>query len=194
MTTTTDAKSIIKKINKTEDFYCILNVDKDATTSQIKKEFRVLARVIHPDKCSEPGAEDAFKKLNTANKCLSNEESRRHYDLTGGELNEDEGQNPFGPGGADMFAELFRNHGSNGTGNMGGFKTVNLNDFLPERLRSSGWIPQVILIILLFVLFKLLWWIVSLSLYILPALYLTPAKVRWWLVLMILLLSLFGFI
>eukprot|EP00603_Paraphysomonas_imperforata_P015951 CAMPEP_0114458018 /NCGR_PEP_ID=MMETSP0104-20121206/4468_1 /TAXON_ID=37642 ORGANISM="Paraphysomonas imperforata, Strain PA2" /NCGR_SAMPLE_ID=MMETSP0104 /ASSEMBLY_ACC=CAM_ASM_000202 /LENGTH=141 /DNA_ID=CAMNT_0001630595 /DNA_START=88 /DNA_END=510 /DNA_ORIENTATION=- len=141
MTTNTDAESIINRINRTEDYYRILNVEKDATASQIKKEFRLLARIIHPDKCSVAGAEDAFKKVNAANKCLSNEESRQHYDATGSEINEDGGQSPFGPGGADIFAELFRNHGQGGAGGAGGaaFKTVNLNDLLPERLRSSGW-------------------------------------------------------
>lgn len=59
-----DAKKIIKRITKTEDFYLILNVHKEASAAHIKKEFRVLARAIHPDKCSLPGAEDAFKKVN----------------------------------------------------------------------------------------------------------------------------------
>lgn len=63
METTADAKKIIMRITKTEDYYVILNVQKDATEAQIKKEFRLLARVIHPDKCSLPGAEDAFKKV-----------------------------------------------------------------------------------------------------------------------------------
>ena len=201
-TGTADAASLIKRINGTEDFYRILNVDKDATTAQIKKEFRLLARVVHPDKCSVPGAEDAFKKVNAAHKCLSNEESRRHYDLTGGEMNEDGGQSPFGAGGADIFAEMFRNHaqaggGDGGGGGNAGFRTINLNDLLPEKLQMVLKLPGVgplLLIICGVLFFKVLAWLMSLSLYILAALYLTPAKVRWWLVLLILLLSLLGFI
>lgn len=137
-----------------------------------------------------------FVQVNAAHKCLSNAETRQHYDLTGGEMSEDSGQSPFGPGGADIFAEMFRNHGQGGEGGAH-FKTINLNDLLPARLswilRLPGVVPLLVLLVAgLF--FKLLSWLLSLSLYILAALYLTPAKVRWWLVLLILLLSLFGFI
>ena len=185
-----ETRKIISRINNTDDYYKVLNVDKKATTAQIKKEYRLIARIIHPDKCSLSGAEDAFKKLNAAHKCLSNEESRQHYDLTGGELNESgPGASPFGP---DIFAEMFRNE--RGQSN---FRTINLSDLLPKRLSALLNIPGVVPLLSLFVFifaFRFLAWILSLSMYILPALYLTPAKVRWWLVLLILILSLFGYI
>ena len=111
------------------------------------------------------------------------------------------GQSPFGPGGADLFAEMFRNHQQGGGGGGAQFKTINLTDFIPTRLRwilqVPGVQPLVLFLLALFgvsMVFKFLWWLLSLSMYILPALYLTPAKVRWWLVLLIVLLNLFGFI
>ena len=44
-----------------ETLYQILRVNQNATQEQIKKAFRKLALIWHPDKCS--GAEDKFKKM-----------------------------------------------------------------------------------------------------------------------------------
>lgn len=59
-------------------FYDILGVSKNATTEQIKKEFRKLSLKYHPDKPN--GDEEKFKEINEAYQTLGNDEKRRQYD------------------------------------------------------------------------------------------------------------------
>jgi DnaJ-class molecular chaperone len=66
-------------------YYEILSIEKDADATIIKKSYRRLALKFHPDKNPAPEATDAFKKVSTAFACLSDEEKRRMYDLTGTE-------------------------------------------------------------------------------------------------------------
>ena len=68
------------------DFYKILGVNKDASTSQIKKAYRKLAVKYHPDK--NPDNEDAmvkFHDINEAYEVLQDEEKRGIYDKHGEE-------------------------------------------------------------------------------------------------------------
>lgn len=77
------------KIDHTGILYKVLNVKPDATTQQIRKSYKVLARKLHPDKNQEdPEAKEKFQKLSEAYKILSDENKRRVYDRTG-ELDED---------------------------------------------------------------------------------------------------------
>jgi curved DNA-binding protein len=69
-----------------KDYYKTLGVEKSATTDEIKKAYRQLARKYHPDK--NPGnkaAEEKFKEINEANEVLSNPEKRKKYDQFGSE-------------------------------------------------------------------------------------------------------------
>ncbi|MHB9056467.1 MAG: DnaJ domain-containing protein, partial [Paludibacteraceae bacterium] len=66
------------------DYYKVLNVDKNATSDEIKKAYRKLARKLHPD--LNPNDKDAHKKfqeLNEANEVLSDPEKRKKYDKYG---------------------------------------------------------------------------------------------------------------
>lgn len=49
------------RIRHCKDYYEILNLKKDATEAQLKREYRKLALQLHPDKCRAPGATEAFK-------------------------------------------------------------------------------------------------------------------------------------
>ena len=66
------------------DYYSVLGVKKDATTDQVKKAYRKLARKHHPD--VNPGnkeAEEQFKRISEANEVLSDPEKRKIYDEFG---------------------------------------------------------------------------------------------------------------
>ncbi len=60
------------------DYYKILDLKKDATTEDIKKAYRKLARKHHPD--LNPNNEEAnkkFQQINEANEVLSDPEKRK---------------------------------------------------------------------------------------------------------------------
>ncbi len=66
------------------DYYKILGVPKEATTEDIKKAYRKLARKHHPD--LNPNNKDAhklFQQINEANEVLSDPEKRKKYDQYG---------------------------------------------------------------------------------------------------------------
>ncbi|MGL4898168.1 MAG: DnaJ domain-containing protein, partial [Cetobacterium sp.] len=65
-----------------EDFYKILEVNKNASEAEIKKAYRKQARKYHPDKFSSSSeaekatAEKKFKEVNEAYQILSDPEKR----------------------------------------------------------------------------------------------------------------------
>lgn len=63
--------------------YDTLGVDKTATSEDIKKAYRRLARKYHPDINKDPQAEDKFKEINAAYEILSDENKRKQYDRHG---------------------------------------------------------------------------------------------------------------
>lgn len=67
------------------DYYEILEVKRDASTSEIKKSYRKLALKWHPDKNPEnrAQAEEMFKKIAEAYEVLSDPEKRKRYDTYG---------------------------------------------------------------------------------------------------------------
>jgi len=65
------------------DYYETLGVGRDASPDDIKRAFRRLAMQYHPDRNSEPGAEQQFKEINEAYEVLSDAERRATYDRFG---------------------------------------------------------------------------------------------------------------
>ena len=64
-----------------KDFYKILGVAKDATSKEIKKQYRLLAHKLHPDKNKgNKKSEEEFKAVSEAYEILSDEKSRAEYD------------------------------------------------------------------------------------------------------------------
>ncbi|KAL8210170.1 hypothetical protein R6Q57_006902 [Mikania cordata] len=74
---------LVHKIKRNTDYYEILGVGKSCSVEEIKKAYRKLSLKVHPDKNKTPGSEEAFKKVSKAFKCLSDDNSRKHYDQTG---------------------------------------------------------------------------------------------------------------
>ncbi len=123
----------------TKNYYDILGVKKDASTDEIKKAFRRLARKHHPD---AGGTEEKFKEINEAYEVLSDAEKREQYDQYGAYFG---GQVPPGAGGpgqgapwpgggfsyehvdlgdlGDLFGSVFSGGGFSGTGTARGAST-----------------------------------------------------------------------
>ena len=75
-----------------KDYYTTLGLSRDATPDEIKKAFRKLARIHHPDVAKDKAASDAkFKEINEANEVLSDPVKRRKYDELGADWQAYEG-------------------------------------------------------------------------------------------------------
>ena len=74
-------EEIEKILNNKNDFYRILNVDKFANSEEIKKQYKKLVFIYHPDKNKNIKAEEAFKIINNAYLILINEDKRKEYDI-----------------------------------------------------------------------------------------------------------------
>lgn len=98
-----------------KNYYETLGVKKNASTEDIRKAFRKLARKYHPD--VNPGnkqAEEKFKELSEANDVLSDPKKRKIYDQVGYYSDN------IDPETAEAYARAGRNAGAGG-GGFGGF-------------------------------------------------------------------------
>jgi molecular chaperone DnaJ len=66
------------------DYYEVLELSKECSSSDIKQAYRQLARRYHPDvNNGDAESEEKFKEVSEAYAVLSNEEKRRQYDANG---------------------------------------------------------------------------------------------------------------
>lgn len=106
---------------KYKDYYKILGVDKNASTDEIKKAYRKLAKKYHPDlNQGDREAQEKFKDINEAYEVLGDEDKRKKYDTLGSSYNFSHGQN-FDPSqfGFKNFGKGRFSYSTGGTG--GGF-------------------------------------------------------------------------
>ena len=79
--------------NKREDLYSLLGIQKSANDTEIRKAYRRLVFLCHPDKNkTDPDASSKFVNISRAYKILSNPESRKIYDETGEYDEENQGE------------------------------------------------------------------------------------------------------
>lgn len=117
-------------------YYDILEINKNATPEEIKKSFRRLSMIHHPDKNNN--SQESIKKIqeiNQAYEILSDESQRRQYDfentMNQNEINLNE-----------IFSGLFQMNGSNP---FGPFGPSNVRVFYGDPRQMFKQMPQSII-------------------------------------------------
>ncbi|KAK6524288.1 hypothetical protein TWF694_005942 [Orbilia ellipsospora] len=113
---TSAQKTAVDRVRKCKPtaYYEILNIKVEADDGEIKKAYKKLALIMHPDKNGAPGADEAFKLIAKAFQVLSDPQKRAIFDKTGGDP---ESRNFGGsPGGAGGPFAGFQNRGAGAAG------------------------------------------------------------------------------
>ena len=93
-----------------EDFYKLLNVDRNASDAEIKKSYRSMAMKFHPDRNADnpEAAEAKFKQIKEAYEVLSDPKKRSAYDQFGhAGVDPSMGGRSGGFSGAEGFSDIF---------------------------------------------------------------------------------------
>lgn len=122
----------VERMAATPDYYKTLGVPRTASSDEIKKAFRKLARKHHPD---AGGDEAKFKEINEAYEVLSDDKKRKLYDEYG---TANENQIPRGWGGGQGFSvEDIFGGAAGGAGGSAGFGG-SWADILESIRRGEG--------------------------------------------------------
>ena len=82
-----EQESTVNKIlEHRQDYYKILDVSTEVSEADLKKAYRKLALIVHPDKNKATGSGEAFKKVGKAYEILSDPEKKKKYDAYGPDL------------------------------------------------------------------------------------------------------------
>lgn len=109
-----------------KSLYETLEVSQDASSEEIKKSYRRLARKYHPDINKDAGAEEKFKEINAAYEILSDENKRKQYDQFGDSMFGGQNFHDFARGQGnvnldDILSQIF-------SGGFGGFGGANFGN------------------------------------------------------------------
>ncbi len=122
-----------------KSLYETLEVSENASSDEIKKAYRKLARKYHPDVNKDKDAEEKFKEINAAYEVLSDKEKKQQYDQYGDQMFGGQNFHDFarGQGGNvdldEILRQMFRGGGASGFGGgfgghgFGGFEEPDLD-------------------------------------------------------------------
>jgi curved DNA-binding protein len=118
-----------------KDYYKVLGVERTASSDDIRKAFRKLARIYHPDvaKDKKP-AEEKFKEINEAYEVLGDADKRKKYDELGADWKQG-GPQP-GPGGGAYRTHTWQS-GQPGAENFE-FGGTGFSDFFEQFFGGGG--------------------------------------------------------
>ncbi|CAF4314234.1 unnamed protein product, partial [Rotaria socialis] len=121
--------------------YDVLGVSRTASDKEIRQAYKKLAKHWHPDKNSEPNANDKFTKINAAYEILSDSTKRQQYDehgTTSQDNHQGFSNHPF----QDPF-DIFRSHFFH-EASSGAKKVIHAHEFLANILPNSDKKPYLI--------------------------------------------------
>ncbi|KAF2127422.1 DUF1977-domain-containing protein [Dothidotthia symphoricarpi CBS 119687] len=130
---TVEQKAAVMRIKRCGPtaYYEVLGLEDVKATcsdSDIKKAYRKLSLLTHPDKNGYDGADEAFKLVAKAFQVLSDPDKKKKYDSFGGDPDARFNPNTAGAGGAGPFSGFAR--GGGGGGGRPGFQ----EEMTPEEL------------------------------------------------------------
>jgi len=106
-----------------KSLYETLGVSENASTDEIKKAYRKLARKYHPDINKEESAVEKFKEINAAYEVLSDTKKKSQYDMHGDSMFGGQNFHDFAQGqggGVDLDEILRQMFGGGGAGGFSG--------------------------------------------------------------------------
>lgn len=107
-----------------KSLYETLGISENASSDEIKKAYRKLARKYHPDINKEESAVEKFKEINAAYEVLSDPDKKAQYDQFGDQMFGGQNFHDFAQGqggGVDLDEILRQMFGGGGGGFSGGF-------------------------------------------------------------------------
>lgn len=111
ITNLNESKSDYERIQKTTNHYDVLGISKFSTQDEIKKEYKRLCLLFHPDKTSQTNS-DIFQKIENAYHTLNDPMRRREYDSSSlkqqtSSTHSSGNYKPGPPDGATYFFKVF---------------------------------------------------------------------------------------
>lgn len=117
------------------DYYKVLGIAKSATSDEIKKAYRKLARKLHPDiNPNDKEAQTKFQQLNEANEVLSNPEKRKKYDKYGKDWEKGEEYEKY----KQQQERQYSNAGQQQSYSGGGFSGDDFSDYFSSMFGNQG--------------------------------------------------------